>query len=179
MHQGGGGPYGGPYGSGPGYGPPQQGWGHAPAGGFAPAGYGHPPAGGGGYNFSQLEEISIRKVGGRSKTWGIISLIIGALLLLAGLGVMVGVDHPIAKAAGAAILAVALQPIISGWFYMQAGQAFDAVVDTHGDDIGHMMNAVGKLTNAVRVEAIVSILAVVLGFALATAFAGSIAAGNL
>jgi len=184
---------GGPYGGGPGYGPPQQqGWGQpqqpgygqaqpahgAPQGYGGPGGFAHAPAGGGSYEFSQLEDISIRKVGGRSKTWGIISLVMGGLLLLGGLGVMVAIDHPLGKAAGAGVLAVALQPIVSGWFYVQAGQAFQSVVDTQGDDIGHMMTAVGKLTNAVRVEAIVSVLAFVLGIVLAAAFAGSAAAGG-
>ena len=79
--------------------------------------------------------------------------------------------------AGFAMIPMAIQPLVSGKFYLDAGKALKAVVDTLGNDVEHMMDGLAKLRNAVRLEAIVAIVAVVLGILLAFVVAAAILAG--
>lgn len=137
--------------------------------------YGQPPAApqpGGTYEFTQPQNMTIGRLASRSKTWGIISIIIGVIMLALGIIVIVAIDHDLARAGGAVIAAAALQPAVSGAFYLSAGGAFSNVVNTQGNDIAHMMSAMGKLTNAMRVEAIVAIIAMVAGTVLGIVLSG-------
>jgi hypothetical protein len=127
---------------------------------------GYAPAPGGSYEFNQLENNVIGRLGGRAKTWGICSIVVGAIMLILGVVVMAAVGTDMALAVGSVIAVAALQPIVSGGFYLSAGSAFNSVVSTQGNDIPHMMNAVKKLTNAMRIEAIVAIVAIVGGVVL-------------
>jgi hypothetical protein len=153
----------------PGYGQP---YGQPP---YGQNPYGQPPAAppaGGSYEFTQPENVVIGRLGSRAKTWGIISIIVGAIMLILGVVVIIAIDNAIATAAGAVIAAAALQPVVSGAFYLGAGGAFSNVVNTQGNDIPHMMSAMGKLTNAMRVEAIVAIIAMVAGTVLGIVLSG-------
>ncbi|MBL8717197.1 MAG: hypothetical protein JNL79_14520 [Myxococcales bacterium] len=133
----------------------QQGWGQP---GQQP-GYGAT----GGYEFNQTEDAVIGRLGGRARVYGVMSIVIGLLMMAAGVVVIVVLPGPLGLPVGAAVAVAALQPIVSGGFYAAAGSAFKQVVDTQGNDIPHVLGAVTKLTHAVRVEAIVAILATIAG----------------
>ena len=155
----------------PGYGQPP--YGQPPYGQQQP--YGQPPAAppaGGSYEFTQAENMTIGRLASRAKMWGIISIVIGAVMLISGVALALAIDHVLAQAGGAVIASAALQPVVSGAFYLSAGGAFNNVVNTQGNDIPHMMSAMGKLTNAMRVEAIVAIIAMVAGTVLGIVFSG-------
>lgn len=131
----------------------QQGWAPNPA----------PGQTGAGYEFSQAEDAVIRRLGGRARLYGVMSIVIGLLMMAAGLVVIVVVPGSLGVPVGAVVAVAALQPIVSGGFYAAAGGAFGKVVDTQGNDIPHMMGAITKLTHAVRVEAIVALVATIAG----------------
>ncbi|MBI2395797.1 MAG: hypothetical protein HYV09_39900 [Deltaproteobacteria bacterium] len=141
----------------------QQQWQPGPYGqpGYPQGGYAPPPAAGGAYEFSQMENTTIGRLGSRAKTWGICSIVIGLILLVLGVVVIIAAPGEAALPVGGVIAVAALQPVVSGGFYMAAGGAFKNVVDTQGNDVPHMMDAMKKLTNAMRVESIVALLAIV------------------
>ncbi len=142
-----------------------QGWGPQP---------GYAPAAGGSYEFNQLENGVIGRLGGRARTWGVCSIVIGAIMLILGVVVMIAVGNDMGLAVGSVVAIAALQPMVSGGFYLAAGTAFNNVVNTQGNDIPHMMDAMRKLTNAVRIEGIVAIVTIVAGVVLgAVVFAAS------
>jgi len=160
--------------------PPMQGYG----------GYGGPPpqaAYGGaappGYEFNELENMTIASVAKFARMWGVISLISGILVLIMGvvMTVMAGAvaaasvgsrgSSPLANSAVLGALGVALIPsslvsIIGGIFYMKSGGALRAVVDTQGNDIGLLTEAVRSLSTAFKIEAIAMAIGFVLGLVL-------------
>lgn len=142
-----------------------MGYGGPPHGGHGMAGFGPAPVAGGNYEFTQYDNETIARVGGRAKTYGVVSTVIGVVLFVLAFTAIAAVPS---KRDGALIAlglgAIAVQPVISGHFYSQAGRAFMAVATTQGNDIAHMMEALGKLRSAVRVEAVVAIVALVVGF---------------
>ncbi len=175
--------YGAPQGAGYGAPPgaPAAGWGGAQPAAAAPqAGWGAAPgaaAGGGNYEFNAAENQVIGTAGSRASLWGIVSLVGGGLMIVGGLIATIFGIVTIASArysstrmagaatmgAGFVLLMMALQPLISGKLYLDAGKALKTVVDTQGNDITHVLEGLAKLRNAIRLEAIVAIVAVVLG----------------
>ncbi len=143
----------------------QQGWG--------PPGQQPGHAAGSGYEFTQTENAVIGRLGGRARLYGVMSIVIGLLMLAAGVIVIVVLPGPFGLPVGATIAVAALQPIVSGGFYAAAGSAFKQVVDTQGNDIPHMLGAIGKLTHAVRIEAVVAILATIAGLAIGFTLGGN------
>ena len=148
------------------------------------AGYGPPHAGygataGGTYEFTDGENLTITDVARWARLWGIISLVSGALTLVAGIVViaMGGVIAAATARSGAqglstsaliAALGVALVPaaivsIVGGVFYLRAGTALRSVVDTQGNDIELLTNAVSSLTLAFKIEAITMAAGFVIG----------------
>jgi hypothetical protein len=109
----------------------------------------------GNYEFSDMENQIIDKAAGRAKTWGIISIVIGALQLLGTLGA-------IANPGLIVYLPQGIIGIIIGTTFLGAGNSLKAVVDTQGNDIPHMMTAVQKLGSAFYIQIIVTIIGVVL-----------------
>jgi len=136
-----------------------------PGGGFAPA-----MGAGGNYEFTEPENIIIRGAGGRSRTWGVMSIIIGAIEVVLG-GIVTAYGFTVSNATvkgtliglGLFVVIAALVPVITGKFYMDAGGALTDVANTQGDDIPLMLNAVSKLKIAVQIEALFTIGAFVLG----------------
>ena len=146
--------------------------------GPAPAAYGSPPNA---YEFNELENLTIGEVARYSRIWGIISLISGVLLL--GLGVVIaamggaiaaataktGGSNAFSSSAAVVALGVALVPsaivcIIGGVFYTRSGTALRNVVDTQGNDIQLLTEAVRSLTLAFKIEAIAMAVGFVIGF---------------
>ena len=147
----------------PGGAPP--GYGAAPPSmGFAQNPYGAPQMGGapgmmsgsyGNYEFNDMENQIIDKTASRAKLWGIISTTIGALQVLQSCG-----------AVASPILAISLPTgivmIVVGVTFMGVGSSLKMVVQTQGNDLMHMMQALQKMGSAFTVQ----IVAYVIGFVL-------------
>lgn len=165
-----------PGGGGGGYGPPPGG-GWAPPGGtqqgggyppqpqnFAPSPYpqGGPPGAGfapapsyGSYEFNEYENSVIDKVASRVKLWGIVSIVIGAFQILSSCGMF-------ANASYATNLPVGIVGIVVGVTFVGAGNALKAVVQTQGNDLMHMMQALEKMSSAFLIQMICLVVAFVL-----------------
>lgn len=111
---------------------PQQGY---PQQGFGQAGFGGPPISE--YEFSQVEEQTV----GRAATWAkavaILFFIQAAFSLISFNVIAIAVDVAI----GLAI-----------W---KGAKALSAVVDTQGNDIGHMMEAMSQLSTAFTIRLVI------------------------
>lgn len=123
-----------------------------------------------GYEFSLSEDVIIGKVGKRSRAYGIVSLITGALMVAGGFIVAAAFPGTL-RALGIGFLVAGFVPLISGRFYLEAGAALSSVVTTQGEDIPHMMEALGKLRGAVRIEGISVLLGFIVGLVVGTAIA--------
>jgi hypothetical protein len=182
----GGGGYG-PPGGGGGYGAPPPGGappGQPPPG--APPGYGQPPPGAGGYapqnpygqqqgapqmgqmggmpgmgmpmgaqfgtyEFNDFENSIIDKSAGRAKLWGIISCVIGGLQILGSCGMVSNPQY-------ATYLPSGIIAIVVGITFIGVGNSLKSVVQTQGNDMMHMMQAVQKLGSAFLIQAIAYII---------------------
>ena len=122
--------------------------------------------------------MTIGDVAKYSRLWGICSLISGVLVLIMGIVVTVAAgalaaathatDGPMSNPAalgaiGVALIPTALVSIIGGFFYLKSGSALRSVVETQGDDIRLMMDAIRSLTTALKIEAIAMAVGFVLG----------------
>ena len=174
---GGGGGYGGGQPSGGGYGPPPGApggtvMGGPPAGyGAQPPGYGAPPnpyaspgampgmgmgmGSYGNYEFNDMENQIIDKVAGRAKLWGIISTVIGILQTL-------GSCTAVASPGAAVYLPLGIVGIIIGVTFMGVGTSLKNVVNTQGNDVAHMMQALQKLGSAFMIQIVCTIICVVM-----------------
>lgn len=167
----------GPPGGGGGYGQPPPG---APGG---PPGYGGPPPGAGGYvppnpygapagppnmamggwnpaqfgnyEFNDFENSIIDKTAGRAKLWGIISTVIGALQLVGSCGM-------VANPGMASYLPSGIIALVVGITFMGVGNSLKSVVQTQGNDMMHMMQAMQKLGSAFMIQIIATIIGIVL-----------------
>lgn len=126
--------------------PYQQG---GPPGGFAPApSYGN-------YEFNEYENSVIDKTAGRIKLWGIVSIVIGGFQILSSCGMF-------ANATYATNLPVGIVGIVVGVTFLGAGNALKAVVQTQGNDLMHMMQALEKMSSAFLIQMICLVVAFVL-----------------
>ena len=151
------------------------------SGGYG-GGYGAPPAAPGGtYEFNAAENLTIADVARYARIWGIISLVSGILVFLMGIGVAMmggaiaaatagrsGSSNMLSSSAAVAALGIALVPtaivsMVGGIFYMRSGAALRSVVDTEGNDIGLLTEAVRSLTLAFKIEAIAMAVGFVIG----------------
>lgn len=140
----------------PGYGPPPPGaYGQPPPGFGAPPGMGF--AGGfGSYEFNDLENSIIGKTAGRARTWGIISIVLGVLNVLLGFLFFVSPGLLVNLVSG-------IVSIVVGVTFLGAGNSLRSVVDTQGNDLQHMMQAMEKLASAFTVQIVAAIVGFILG----------------
>jgi hypothetical protein len=142
-----------------------------------PQNFGAPPLPGASvaYEFSEFENQTIVKVGGRAKTCGTISLVFGILGVLAGIVMIVvmiiGAASEGALAAApvivvSAILPVSIVNLVVGISLRGAGTSLVEVTRTQGNDIQHMMASISRFKTAFQLEALMSIGAFVLGIVL-------------
>lgn len=144
---------------------------------------GHPGVGQSQYEFDEVENYTIARAAKFAKVWGIFALIIGALLLIAIIGALVmsrdiawemGVDPTMVMGIIAGLSPLAIVNLIIGGLYIASGSALRAVVDTAGNDVPLMMSGLNRLGNAFRIEAIVTIVALVGGFILGLVLASTV-----
>ena len=147
-------------------------------------GYGAPPPAGAAaatYEFNEIENLTIAEVAKYARMWGIISLVSGVLVVIMGIGIAIvagavtatsrsssgALSSPAAVAAiGVAVIPSGVVSIIGGIFYTRSGAALRAVVDTQGDDIRLLTDAVRSLSTAFKIEAIAMAVGFVIGFAI-------------
>jgi hypothetical protein len=126
-------PYGNPYNA------PQQGYG-------APPGYpGQQPYGGGyggGYEFNQQENAVIAQAAFWARLLGIFLIVTGAVAML-----------------NCNIIQFALDLAV-GIAFLGGATSLNAVVNTQGNDVQHMMTALTKLGGAFKIRVIVTLIAV-------------------
>ena len=125
----------------------------------------------GGYEFDALESKTIEKIAGRTRLWGIISLVVG-IAVTAGLAVLLGlVDQlkgqiPVMyiHAGIAAMVPLMIVHFAVAALYIGSGSALMRCVHTEGSDIEHLLAGLAKMGTAFKVEFIVSVVAIVAGF---------------
>jgi hypothetical protein len=98
------------------------------------------------YEFSPGQNEVIAGLASNMKLVGVVSLIGGGLLVLAGCFLL-------AKG-GASHLFQGAVSVVLGAFTVQAAGAFRQIVDSRGDDIGHLMTALGALRSLYRLQVI-------------------------
>jgi hypothetical protein len=135
------------------------------------------------YEFNDFENIEIGRTAGYTKVWGVIAIIVGVLSVLAVIGAfvavsMIGEELDLAElglgpqglqVAIAALLPLAIVNLVVGWLYIGAGRSLGAVVDTAGNDVALMLGGLTRMASAFRIEAIVTLVAMVIGFVIGIA----------
>lgn len=178
-----------------GYGPPPAaGYGQAPAsyGGAPPAGFGAPAAGFGAppggfggpgmamppmpqfgqYEFNEYENSILAKTASRAKLWGIIAIVYGALNVVSTCGAFARPDMLINFPQG-------IVGIVVGIMFLGVGSSLGSVTTTQGNDIGHLMQGMEKLSNAFLIQVIATLVGVglaILIFILVAIFAAAMVA---
>ena len=149
-----------PGGAPPGYGAPPQSM------GFAPNPYGAPQGGPGmispsygNYEFNDSENQIIDKTASRAKLWGIISIVVGSLNCMSSCG-------GFAKADMFLNLPTGIVGIIVGVAFLGVGNSLKQVVQTQGNDLMHLMQALQKMSSAFMVQIVCTVVGWVLAFLL-------------
>jgi hypothetical protein len=109
----------------------------------------------GNYEFNDFENSIIDKSAGRAKLWGIISTVIGVLQLLGSCGM-------VANASYATYLPSGIIALVVGITFIGVGNSLKSVVQTQGNDMMHMMQALQKLGSAFMIQIIATIIGIVL-----------------
>jgi hypothetical protein len=137
--------------------------------GFAPAQ--------GGYEFDARESSTIEKIGSRTRTWGIISLVMaiaGTIGLLAMVVFAEAMKDQIPAALVHGLIGL-MVPVMVVHFaiaalYIGSGSALLRVVHTQGNDVEHLLVGISKMGTAFKVEFIVTIVAMFVGAGVAFTF---------
>jgi hypothetical protein len=110
----------------------------------------------GSYEFNDVENQIIDKTAARAKLWGIISTTLGVLQVFGSCGA-------IASPSMASYFPLGVIAIIIGITFIGVSNSLKMVVQTQGNDIAHMMQALQKMGSAFLVQ----IVCAVIGFVLA------------
>ena len=106
------------------------------------------------YEFTPEQNELIVSLAFNMKIVGIVSLIAGGLLTIAGLILL--------ARGGVSALIQGVLALIIGGLTVQAAGAFRLIVDSQGDDIGHLMSALGALRSLYRLQVILLCFALAL-----------------
>jgi uncharacterized protein involved in cysteine biosynthesis len=126
------------------------------------------------YEFNDLENGIIASTAGRARLWGIISIVVGGLNTLAGFLFFV-------QPALLANLFSGIVSIIVGVSFLGAAASLSNVVNTQGNDVAHMMEALKKVSSALMVQIVTTIIGFVLALvavALAVLFFAAMASSS-
>ena len=125
------------------------------------------------YEFTQREDVVIRRTGKRSRWWGALSVVWGFVMLATGAMAVVWLEQgPGAVAVGAIYAISAIIPLLIGLNFLRAGRSFIGVAETTGHDIPHLMRALESLGSALQIQIIMAVLGILLfGLGVAAAFA--------
>lgn len=106
---------------------------------------------GGQYEFGEAENRTITKTYTRARAWGVISLLLGAFQVWAGL--TAGYVAGIIAAIGGVV------NVLVGAVLLGAAAGFERVVKSRGNDITHMMAALDRLAMAFGILIVVAAVA--------------------
>lgn len=125
----------------------------------APASAAAPPSVQPQYEFGPSENVVISDCAGRAKVWGALCIIAGAVQLVASLLNVIGMIP-----GNGAIFSVpaGIFNVILGVYFIRAGGSMKTVVDTQGDDITHLMDALRNLSRAFFVQIIATAVFILL-----------------
>jgi hypothetical protein len=134
------------------------------------------------YEFNEGENFTIGETARYARLWGIISLVAGVLLLMMGIFAAVAfaalvpatatgsssalVKPAMVVAIGVSLIPSALVSILGGVFYMNASSSLRLVVETQGNDIPLLMQAIQSLSRAFMIEAIAMVFSFVVSFSI-------------
>jgi len=130
---------------------------------------GAPPAQSGGYEFDSAQEVVVGELAGSMRFVGTASIALAIVMWLLGIATMF-MGNP----AGLAQIVQGVLMIFIGTWTRSSARSFQLVVDTKGNDIGNLMNALGELRRLYNLQKWVLIVALVL---MVIAFALGIVAG--
>lgn len=140
-------------------------------GGYAAGGsYGGAPQGAG--VFGPMERGRIATLGSRSKLFGVLNWVVGALSLAIG-GLVVAFVPGSDRALGVMAIVAAFVPVLSGKYYVDAGRLLQSVTTAPGDGVPEVMQGLRLIRNALRLEAAMIVLGAVVALVLgAMGFSG-------
>ena len=111
------------------------------------------------YEFTARENAVVGRLGRRAKLWGWISAIGGVLCLFAALlGMRLGAD----SSRILLFLLAALPQLSVGLSFLGAGRSLVGVVETRGNDVTLLMDALGNLTVAMKIQIAITLVFVLL-----------------
>ncbi len=106
------------------------------------------------------ERGRVDRLGGRARVFAVTNWVVGFITL--GLGVLMAVlGSGAERVAGVGMTLAGLVPLLSGYYYFRAGGALRRVSETTGDGVRELMEALGTMRNAFRVEAAVLVVCAV------------------
>jgi hypothetical protein len=114
------------------------------------------PLPGGGYEFTEEQN---RVIGSLASSMGWVSaiiVIVGLLQLVVGIAQV--------SKGGIAAIAQAAVYFVVGWLTHKASKEFREITTSEGNDVGHLMDALGALRVLYRIQVIVILVAVTLVF---------------
>lgn len=123
--------------------------------------------------FSPQDDVTLERVGKRTRQWGLTALIGGALMLVIAIVAMIlpsALDAPeqvatmVLGIALASVLPLSLVNLGVGVFYVRAAESIGAIATTRGHDLPHLMTALEKLRIAFQIEVVMGALSIVGGF---------------
>ena len=132
------------------------------------------------YEFTEQENVVIRRTGKRSRWWGALSVIWGFVMLATGAMAVVWLEQgPGAVAVGAIYAVSAIIPLLIGLNFLRAGRSFLGVVKTEGYDIPHLMRALERLGSALQIQIVMAVIGILLfALGIVAAFAFPLLAGG-
>jgi hypothetical protein len=126
------------------------------------------------YEFNEYENSVLARAASRAKLWGIIATVYGGLNILGSCGGFVKPDMFINFPQG-------IVGIVVGIMFIGVGNSLASVTQTQGNDIGHLMQGMEKLSTAFLVQAIATLVGLallVLVFVLVMLFAAAMAVSS-
>jgi hypothetical protein len=106
-----------------------------------------------GYEFTAQQNQTIGRTGSRARWWGVLMLLFG--LLFAALGLFAMIADGVFDFSGVMIwAAIAMIPVYIGTQFVRAARSLDTVVSTEGNDVEHLMDAVGSLGSALLAQVV-------------------------
>jgi hypothetical protein len=116
------------------------------------------------YEFSVSENEVVGRLGRRAQLWGGLSVAGGALCLL---GALLAIRIDASSTTTLFLLFAALPQLSVGMSFLGAGRSLVGVVETQGHDVALLMDALRRLTVALRIQIGITVVFVLLMAALA------------
>ena len=108
------------------------------------------------YEFNDKENDVIARAANRTRAWGVLSMLLGGMNVIAG---GIAFLYPILLAN----LVSGVVSMVVGASFVRAARSLSSVVTTQGDDVRHMMEALDRVSTAL----VVQMVSTLIGFCLA------------